>query len=80
MVVDSDNALHVLDLVGDVVAQDEAPRGSGKRDDAVFNGHREAARVGEEAVRDDILSDLAPDLLIRPAVHAEHVRPADDAD
>jgi hypothetical protein len=53
--------------------------GPGQRDDAVFHGYREAARVGEEPVRDDILSDLAPDVLVRPAEDAEQVSPADNA-
>jgi hypothetical protein len=43
LIVNGDNAFHMPGLAGDVAAEDNAVRGAGQRDDAVFDGHREAA-------------------------------------
>ena len=66
--------------VGDAGAEHGAAGGAFQRDDPVVHGHREPGRVGEEPVRDHVLGDLAVDLLVGPAEHAQHVGPRDDAD
>ena len=67
------------DLAGDAGAEHGAARLAFQRDDPVVYGHREPGRVGEEPVRDHVLSDLPADLLVAALEDAQHVGPADDA-
>ncbi len=55
---------------GDLLARHGGLRGAPERHDTDRDGHREPGRVGEELRGDDLVDDLAADLLVRSAEDA----------
>ena len=78
--VDVDDSGHAADVRLDELRLRPRLDLAGQRHLAVRDRDRDALRVDPERAQQDVVADLALDLLVRPVKHAHEIGPRDDPD